>query len=152
MAFDKTVNGVTVHDFGSIVFGANGKVDFTFTNKGTKPLIISDVKSSCGCTVPSWTKEPVEPGKTGVIKIVYDTKEGGVFHKIVEVFSNADNSPVKLEIRGKVNSKPSDQNLSNSRGGSLVKISGNPFDSKKPVGQKAVTSEKKTGGNEELKK
>jgi hypothetical protein len=108
MVFDKTVDGITAHDFGSIIYGANGKVDFTFTNAGTKPLTITDVKSSCGCTIPTWTKEPVEPGKTGIIKIEYDTKIPGVFNKTVVVYSNANNSPVRIEVRGKVNSQPSD--------------------------------------------
>ena len=108
MVFDKTVDGITAHDFGSIVFGANGKVDFVYTNKGTKPLVITDVKSSCGCTVPTWTKEPVAPGQKGTINVGYDTKIGGVFNKTVVVYSNANNSPVRLEIRGKVNAKASD--------------------------------------------
>jgi len=113
MAFDKTVNGVTSHDFGSIIYGANGKVEFTFTNNGTKPLVITEVKSSCGCTIPSWTKEPVEPGKTGVVKVEYNTTLPGVFNKTVVVHSNANNSPVRLEIRGKVNSQPSDLKMQN---------------------------------------
>jgi len=108
MAFDKTVNGITAHDYGSIVYGANGKVEFNFTNKGTTPLIISDVKSSCGCTTPSWSKEPIEPGKQGTITVVYNTTLPGPFNKTVVVYSNANNSPVRLEVRGKVNSQPSD--------------------------------------------
>ncbi len=108
MAFDKTVDGITAHDFGSIVFGANGKVDFTYTNNGTKPILISNVESSCGCTVPTWTKSPVEPGKQGTVSIEYDTKLIGVFNKTVVVYSNASNSPVRIEIRGKINAKPSD--------------------------------------------
>jgi hypothetical protein len=102
MVFDKTVNGVTAHDFGSIVFGANGKVNFDFTNKGTKDLVITDVKSSCGCTVPTWTKEPIKPGKKGTIELLYNTQLAGAFNKTVVVYSNANNSPVRLEIRGKV--------------------------------------------------
>jgi hypothetical protein len=108
MAFDKTVNGITAHDYGSIVYGANGKVDFNFTNKGATPLVISDVKSSCGCTTPSWSKEPIEPGKQGTITVVYNTTLPGPFNKTVVVYSNANNSPVRLEVRGKVNSQPSD--------------------------------------------
>jgi len=102
MVFEKTVNGITFHDFGSIVFGANGKVDFNFTNNGTKDLIISDVKSSCGCTVPTWPKEPIKPGKKGTIQLQYNTQLAGPFNKTVVVYSNANNSPVRLEVRGKV--------------------------------------------------
>lgn len=112
MAFDKTIDGVTGHDYGSIVFGANGKVDFTFTNQGTTPLIITDVKSSCGCTIPSWTKEPVAPGQRGNIKIEYNTSLPGMFNKTVVVYSNANNSPVRIEIRGKVNAKAGDLKMS----------------------------------------
>lgn len=112
MVFDKTINGVTAHDFGSIIYGANGKVDFTFTNKGKKALSISEVKSSCGCTIPTWTKEPIEPGKQGTVTVVYNTKLPGPFNKTVVVMSNANNSPVRLEIRGKVNAQPSDLNAS----------------------------------------
>jgi hypothetical protein len=108
MAFENTVDGITAHDYGSIVYGANGKFDFNFTNNGTKPIIISDVKSSCGCTVPTWTKEPVEPGKQGTVSVIYNTTLAGVFNKTVVVYSNASNSPVRLEIRGKINAQPSD--------------------------------------------
>jgi hypothetical protein len=108
MAFDKTVGGITSHDFGSIVYGANGKVDFTYTNNSTKPLIITEVKSSCGCTVPTWTKEPVAPGQKGTISVVYNTTLPGPFNKTIEVISNAGNSPVRISIMGKVNSQPSD--------------------------------------------
>lgn len=108
MAFDKTVEGITFHDYGSIVFGANGNVDFNFTNRGAQPLVITNVQSSCGCTVPTWPREPIEPGKQGTISIVYNTTLPGVFNKTVVVYSNANNSPVRLEVRGKVNSQASD--------------------------------------------
>ena len=108
MAFDKTIDGITAHDFGSIVYGANGRVDFNYTNQGKTPLVISDVKSSCGCTIPTWTKEPVEPGKQGVITIVYNTTFPGPFSKTVVVYSNANNSPVRIVIMGKVNIQPGD--------------------------------------------
>jgi len=113
MAFDKTADGMTAHDFGSIVYGANGSVDFTYTNQGTTPLIIADVKSSCGCTIPTWTKEPVAPGQKGKITVVYNTTLPGPFNKTVQVFSNANNSPVRLEVRGKVNSQASDMRPAN---------------------------------------
>ena len=108
MVFDKTVNGITAHDFGSIVYGANGKVDFSFTNNGTKDLIINDVKSSCGCAVPIYPKEPVKPGQKGTIQIEYNTKLAGPFNKTIVVYSTAGNSPVRLEIRGKVNAQAND--------------------------------------------
>jgi hypothetical protein len=128
MVFDNTVNGVTSHDFGSIIYGANGKVTFTYANKGTKPLVISDVKSSCGCTIPTWTKDPVEPGKIGTIDIQYDTKLPGVFNKTVVVYSNANNSPIRIEIRGKVNSQPSDIKNANGQNSSVAGTQGQAQD------------------------
>ncbi len=94
-----------VHDFGTIEYLGNGKADFLFTNTGKSPLIISSAKGSCGCTVPSWPKEPIMKGKTGVINVSYDTKRVGPFTKTVTINSNA-NTPVKvITIKGKVLSK-----------------------------------------------
>ncbi len=101
------------HDYGSIVYGADGTYSFKFTNKAQKPIVVTNVKSSCGCTVPSWPKEPIQPGGTGNIIVKYNTKLSGSFNKTVQVFSTAENSPVKLSIRGKVNAKPSDLKSSN---------------------------------------
>jgi hypothetical protein len=108
MAFDKTVDGATFHDYGSVVYGANGEVEFLYTNKGTVPLVISDVKSTCGCTIPSWTKAPVAPGTKGSIKVKYNTTLPGVFNKTIEVFSNANNSPVRITLKGKINAQATD--------------------------------------------
>ncbi len=102
------------HDYGSVVYGADGTYRFNFTNNANKPIVITNVKSSCGCTIPSWPKEPIQPGKTGSIVVKYNTKLSGSFNKTVQVFSTADNSPVKLSIRGKVNAKPSDLKKANS--------------------------------------
>ncbi|MDA3880934.1 MAG: DUF1573 domain-containing protein [Prolixibacteraceae bacterium] len=104
-AQDSIVFENLVHDYGTITKGADGNTEFKFTNKGDKPLILSNVRSSCGCTVPSWTKEPVEPGKTGLIKVKYDTKRVGSFSKSITVSSNAVNSRVVLRIKGNVTQK-----------------------------------------------
>ena len=92
----------TVHDYGTIAQGSDGAYEFKFTNDGKSPLILSNVRSSCGCTVPSWTKEPVAPGKQGSIKVVYNTHNMGSFSKSVTVSSNAKNSEVMLQIKGNV--------------------------------------------------
>ncbi len=92
----------TLHIFGKIWYQGNAEYDFVFKNTGKLPLIISDVKSSCGCTVPEWSKEPVLPKEKGVIKVKYDTKRIGEFYKIITVYSNALNSPVKLYVQGNV--------------------------------------------------
>lgn len=95
----------TVHDYGTIAQGSDGTYEFKFTNDGKSPLILSNVRSSCGCTVPSWTKEPVAPGKSGTIKVVYNTNIAGNFNKSITVSSNAKNSEVLLQIKGSVTKK-----------------------------------------------
>lgn len=97
ITFDKTV-----HDFGELVQYAPASCEFKFYNKGKAPLILSDVSASCGCTVPSWSKSPIMPGDSGVIKVIYSTAETGVIDKQVTVFSNATKKPLSLELRGKV--------------------------------------------------
>lgn len=90
------------HDFRTIPFKKEATYSFEFTNPGKTMLIINDVKTSCGCTVPEWTKAPVRPGGKGQIKIKYDAAFPGVFHKTVEVFYNGAGSPHSLEIKGEV--------------------------------------------------
>ena len=92
-----------VHDFGTVKKGADGNCEFKFTNTGKEPLILSNVTSTCGCTVPSWTKEPVLPGKTGTIKISYTKMETvAPFNKQITVFSNSKGGNVVLTIKGNV--------------------------------------------------
>lgn len=95
----------TIHDYGTIIQGGNGNFGFKFTNKGKSPLILSDVKASCGCTIPEWQKKPIPAGKTGVINVKYDTKRLGAFNKSITVRSNAKNSTVILRIKGIVKPK-----------------------------------------------
>lgn len=90
------------HDFGTIDQGGNGTTEFEFKNTGKEPLIITDAKGSCGCTVPSYPKEPIKPGGTGVIKVTYDTKRVGVFTKTVTVNCNAIPATKTLTIKGTV--------------------------------------------------
>ncbi|MEI6577229.1 MAG: DUF1573 domain-containing protein [Bacteroidota bacterium] len=91
-----------VHDYGKIEKEANGESEFEFQNVGKEPLVLSDARSSCGCTVPSWTREPILPGKKGSIKVKYDTKRVGPINKTVTVLSNAKTSSVVLRIQGEV--------------------------------------------------
>lgn len=92
-----------VHDYGTVQKGADGNCEFKFTNTGKEPLILSNVATSCGCTVPLWPKEPILPGKAGVIKVSY-TKMNivGPISKQITVFSNAKNGNVVLSIKGSV--------------------------------------------------
>lgn len=92
-----------VHDYGTIKNGANGQCTFEFKNTGNAPLIISNAKGSCGCTVPSWPQEPIPPGGKGIITVKYDTKRTGAINKSVTITSNAVNEPTKvLRIKGEV--------------------------------------------------
>ncbi len=94
-----------VHDYGTIVQGADGGCEFTFTNKGKTPIILNDVKASCGCTTPDWTRTPVAPGEKGIIKVTYNTNNVGAFSKSITVSSNAVNTPLVLTIKGNVTPK-----------------------------------------------
>lgn len=100
----------TNHDFGEIQFKGNGTYEFEFANTGNEPLILAQPKSSCGCTVPEWPRQPILPGESNVIKVTYkNTDRPGNFNKYVTVFSNAvENKEVKLHIKGTVLEKPSD--------------------------------------------
>jgi len=90
------------HDFGEIK-EENGPVtfEFTFKNVGQEPFIISKVESSCHCTTPSYSTEPVKPGKTGFIKASYDPKNtDGEFNKLITVTGNTNQGPFYLTIKG----------------------------------------------------
>lgn len=96
------------HDFGKIN-EADGKVTtvFSFKNEGMSPLVLSNVRASCGCTTPKWTRQPVEPGQTGEITVTYNPNgRPGNFTKTITVTSNADQPTVRLTIRGQVIPKP----------------------------------------------
>lgn len=99
---DATTKDVVVN-YGTVTKGADGTRTLEVTNKGKKPLLISSVSSTCGCTVPSFSKDPILPGKTGKITIKYDTTRVGVISKQIEVISN---DPKKgrqvIKIKGEV--------------------------------------------------
>lgn len=98
----KIVFEKTTHDYGKIAHGSDGTCSFSFKNTGKLPLVLSNVASSCGCTVPSWTKEPVLPGEKGEIKVKYNTNNVGVISKAITVTSNALTPSVILKIAGEV--------------------------------------------------
>lgn len=78
------------YDFGTIPEGPAAEHVFTFTNTGKEPIVIQKVQPSCGCTAPDWTKEPIAPGKTGMVKATYGTQgRPGHFEKTMTVFTNA---------------------------------------------------------------
>ena len=83
ISFDKTTL-----DYGTVKTGADGQRIFTVKNTGDKPLILSNVAASCGCTTPVWSQDPIMPGKTADIKVGYNTAINGYFLKQITVFSN----------------------------------------------------------------
>jgi hypothetical protein len=93
----------TIHDFATIgESDGNVSCEFIVTNKSDAPLLIANVKASCGCTTPKWTKEPIEPGKKGSITATYNPS-GRVapFSKTITVYTNL-GTPVELRIKGEV--------------------------------------------------
>lgn len=100
----------TSHNFGKISeTGGNAVFDFVFKNTGSAPLILTNVRAGCGCTTPEWSREPIAPNATGVIKVSYNPlRRPGAFTKSVTVNSNAENSVVSLTIRGVVERRPAD--------------------------------------------
>jgi hypothetical protein len=97
------------YNYGTIAQGANGDCEFVFTNTGTTPVTLSNVRASCGCTTPSWPKEPVAPGAKGVIKVHYDTNRPGAFNKTITVTSTGSETPIVLKISGKVEAAATNQ-------------------------------------------
>ena len=91
-----------VHEFGTIIQGGDGTFEFIFENTGKEPLIINNVKSSCGCTKPEWSAEPVKKGQKSSVKVGYNTRLVGPFTKTITVYSNANNAIVTLTIKGTV--------------------------------------------------
>lgn len=89
-------------DYGTIEHNADGNREFKFKNTGKEPLIISNATGSCGCTVPTWTKEPIKPGESSVIKVHYATDRVGAFEKTVTVTSNAKTPTKVIRIKGVV--------------------------------------------------
>ncbi|MBT7305396.1 MAG: DUF1573 domain-containing protein [Bacteroidetes bacterium] len=89
-------------DYGKIVKGSDGVRVFEFTNTGDAELVVTNVKSSCGCTVPKKPEEPIAPGASGSIEVKYDTNRVGPIRKTVTVYSNADEPIKALKIKGEV--------------------------------------------------
>ena len=111
MAQDKAVGELTfeteVMDYGTVHQGDDGLTAFKFTNTGNAPVVISKVKTTCGCTVASKPEGPIQPGETAQIEVNYSTKKVGKFAKSITVISNAKNPNMTLKIKGDVVKKPS---------------------------------------------
>ncbi|KFF10773.1 hypothetical protein IW15_18935 [Chryseobacterium soli] len=90
-------------DFGKVKKGDKVQHIYEITNTGTNPLVISEVKPGCGCTVPDFTKEPILPGKKGKITLHFDSSNfDGNVQKYADVFANVDKSPIKLTFSANI--------------------------------------------------
>ena len=89
-------------DYGTLHVGDVKTIEMVYTNTGKKPLILDNVTTNCDCTEVDWSKKPVMPGKTGVIKVTYTAKHTGLISKWVTVMSNAETDRVVLKTSGEV--------------------------------------------------
>jgi len=115
LEFDKKT-----HDFGTIDEGDVVEHTFTFTNNGKAPLVITNARGSCGCTVPSWTKEPVAPGETGEMLVKFNSRgKRNQQNKTVTITANTESGKETLQIKTFVN--PS-ANAKNANAGSPIQV------------------------------
>lgn len=91
------------HNFGDILENQKVETVYEFTNTGKVDLLISECSAMCGCTVPSWPREPIKPGEKGSIKVVFDSAgKGGVNNKIVTVYANVESKTIELKFTANV--------------------------------------------------
>ena len=107
----------TTMDYGTIDKGGDPIRKFKFTNTGNEPLIIKTAKGSCGCTVPTYPKEPIMPGESNVIEVRYDTQRVGAFNKSVTLTTNEASDTHTLTIKGEVKAGPAQESVPPSTGG-----------------------------------
>jgi hypothetical protein len=95
-----------VWDFGTVKEGKKVEHIYKFKNTGNEPLVISNASGSCGCTVPQWPKEPIAPGKSGEIKVVFDSEgKAGKRNQEVTIVANTEPSTLKIRMTGEVLAK-----------------------------------------------
>lgn len=103
MTGPKIVFAEKSYDFGNIKQGDRVEHVFEFENTGNEPLILSDVRTTCGCTAPEWPREPITPGSKAKMKVIFNSSgKMGVQNKVITVMSNAVNSPARVKIVGNV--------------------------------------------------
>lgn len=99
-------------DYGVVDHGSEPYREFVFKNTGNEPLLIKNAKGSCGCTVPEYSKDPIMPGETGILKVRYDTKRVGPINKTITVTTNEVGSETKiLYVKGEVKKGASDEGV-----------------------------------------
>ena len=110
--FEEPTNGPKIvfseerHEFGDIIQGEVIEHVFEFTNDGNAPLVLQDVKTTCGCTVPEWPRTPLAPGSTAELKVKFNSAgKIGIQNKVITVISNATNQTSRVMIVTNVNPK-----------------------------------------------
>lgn len=99
------------HEFGVVLWKHPATAVYTVKNDGDKPLVITNVTTSCGCTVAEWTQTPIAPGATGTVSSTFDAKALGHFQKSIGVYCNASDLPIYLTLRGEVSADPKNYTL-----------------------------------------
>ena len=110
-----TLESMTV-DYGTIEQGSDPLRVVGFTNTGTEPLIISNARGSCGCTVPTWPREPIAPGESAEIEIRYDTKRLGGINKTVKLTTNDATGTYVIRVKGNIKPKTEEKGLPEKEG------------------------------------
>jgi hypothetical protein len=106
-----------VVDYGSIEYNSDPLRTLGFKNTGTEPLVISNAKGSCGCTIPTWPREPILPGEVGQIEIRYDTKRPGAINKTVKITTNEVVNSHTVRVIGQIAAKaPAEEALPKKEG------------------------------------
>ena len=99
-------------DYGVIENGGEPYREFVFTNTGNEPLMIKNAKGSCGCTVPEYSKDPIMPGETGVLKVRYDTKRTGPINKTITITTNEPENDTRIiYVKGEVKKPASEESV-----------------------------------------
>lgn len=99
----------TEYDFGTVTEGEKVTHTYTFTNTGDEPLILSNARGSCGCTVPEWPREPIAPGGEGEVTVVFNSRgKGGDRNQRVTLTANTDPAQTFLSLKGTVDKADAD--------------------------------------------
>lgn len=100
----------SAHDFGEIFQGDRVTYTFTYENTGNEALVLSDCKTTCGCTATNWDREPLAPGETAEITVNFNSRgKMGMQNKVVTIMSNATNNVEKIRITCNVLQKPAEE-------------------------------------------